>query len=74
MKHLIITAYYTCWLKEIEDGVLNFTYKTAKEMLSHLLTQFMKLTNRENSAKLKETEFPCLVEEDVSIYFSKMDK
>ena len=43
-------------------------------MLEHLLTQCMKLTNREKRAKLKETEFPWLAEEEVSIYFSKLDK
>ena len=43
-------------------------------MLAHLLTQCMKLTNREKSTKLKETEFPWLSEEDVSIYFSKLYK
>ena len=40
----------------------------------HLLTQCMKLTNQEKRAKLKEIEFPWLAEEDVSIYFSKLDK
>ena len=33
----------------------------------------MKITNREKRAKLKETGFPWLAEEDVSIYFSKLD-
>ena len=55
MKHLIITAYDACWLEEIKDDVLNFTHKTVKEMLAQLLTQCMKITNRENRAKLKET-------------------
>ena len=39
-----------------------------------MLTQCIKITNRENRAKLKETEFPWLAEEYVSIYFSKLDK
>ena len=43
-------------------------------MLAHFLTQCMTLTNRERRAKLKETLFPWLAEEDVSIYFSKLDK
>ena len=34
----------------------------------------MKLTNIDKSAKLKETRFSCLEEEDVSIYFMKLDK
>ena len=55
MKHLIFTAYNACWLEKIEDDVLDFTHKTAKAMLAHLLTQCMKLTNREKRAKLKET-------------------
>ena len=46
MKHLIITSYNACLLEEIKDDVLDFTHKTAKEMLEHLLTQCMKLTNQ----------------------------
>ena len=65
MKYLIFTEKDTCWIEEIEVDVLNFTHKTAKEMLAHLLTQCMKLTNQEKCAKLKETEFPWLAEEDV---------
>ena len=34
IKHLTITAYDACWLEEIKDNVLNFTHKTAKEMLA----------------------------------------
>ena len=55
MKHLIITAYDACWIAEIEDEVINFTHKTAKEILVHLLTPCMKLNKREKRAKLKET-------------------
>ena len=43
-------------------------------MLAHLLTQCIKLTNRDNWENLKEIEFTWLAEEDVSIYFSKLDK
>ena len=67
MKHLILTAYDAFWLEEIEDDIHNFAHNTAKEMMAHLLTQCMKLTNCEKRAKLKETEFPWLAEEDVSI-------
>ena len=56
MKHLIITAYDAYWKEEITDDVLDFTHKTEKEMLAHLLRQCMKLTNRDKRAKLKETE------------------
>ena len=55
MKHLIITAYNACWLEEIDEDVLNFNHKTAKEILVHLLIHCMKITNREKQAKLKET-------------------
>ena len=43
-------------------------------MLVHLLTQCVKITNREKRAKLKETEFPWLEEEYVLVYFRKLDK
>ena len=36
--------------------------------------QCMKLTNQEKRAKLKETGFPWLAEEEVSIYFRNLDK
>ena len=29
MKKLIVKAYAPCWLKEIEDGILEFTVKSA---------------------------------------------
>ena len=74
MKHLIFTAYDACWIEKVEDDVLNFTHKTEKEILAHLLTQCIKLTNREKRAKLKKTEFPFLAEEDILIYFRKLDK
>ena len=70
----LLTEYDACWLEEIEYYVLGFTHKTSKEMLAQLLAQCTELTNREKRAKLKETEFPWLAEEDVSIYFSKLDK
>ena len=55
MKHLILTSYDTFWLDKIEEDVLNFTHKTAKEIMAHLLIQCMKITNREKRTKLKET-------------------
>ena len=38
MKNLILKAYETCWLKEIEDNILEFTVVSAMEMLDHLDT------------------------------------
>ena len=43
-------------------------------MMAHLLTQCMKVANQENRVKLKEIEFAWLAEEDVLIYFSKLNK
>ena len=45
-----------------------------KRNAAHLLTKCMKITNWEKHTNLKETEFPWLEEEDISIYFSKLDK
>ena len=58
MEQLIIHAYDLCCLKEIEDNVLNFTNKSVFEMLKHLLSQCLNLTNRKKREKLKNTEFP----------------
>ena len=45
MKQLINKAYAPCWIEEIEDDILKFTVKSAKEMLDHLVTQCLKVTN-----------------------------
>ena len=36
--------------------------------------QYIKITNQEKRAKLKETEFPWLEKEDISILFINLDK
>ena len=74
MKQLITFAYDLCWLKEIEDNFLDFTHKTEFEMLKHLLSQCLKLKNREKIAKLKNTEYPWISEEDLALYFAKLKK
>ena len=38
IQQLIISTYDSCWLKEIEDDVLNFTHKIEFDMLKHLLS------------------------------------
>ena len=74
MKQLIVKAYAPCWLEEIEDNILEFTVKSAKNMLDHLVRQCLKVTNREKKELIKNTEFPWLAEEDVTVYFTKLDK
>ena len=74
MKQLIIKAYTPCWLGEIKDVILEFTVKSAKEMLDHLVTQYMRVTNREKKKLIRNTEFPWLSEEDVTVYFIKLEK
>ena len=74
MKQLIVKAYAPCWLKEIEDDILKFTVKSAKEMLDHLVTHCLRVTNREKKKLIKNTEFPWLAEEDVPVYFAKHEK
>ena len=55
MEQLIVKAYAPCWIKEIEDDILEFTVKSEKEMLEHLVTQCLKVTNRENKKLIKNT-------------------
>ena len=74
IKQLIIKAYVPCWLEEIEDNILEFTVKSAKEMLDHLVTQSLKVTNQEKKTLIKNMEFPWLAEEDVNVYFVKLEK
>ena len=44
-KGKIFKAYNRSWLEEIEEKVLDFTHKTAKEMLNHINKQCLPLKN-----------------------------
>lgn len=74
MKILIAKAYDRCWLEEIEDDILEFTVVSAMEMLKHIESQCLKMTNRDKKKQIKNTEFPWLAEEDVTVYFAKLEK
>ena len=74
MKNLIVKAYESCWLKEIEDDILEFTVVSAMEMLDHLDTQCLKVTNRDKKKQINNTEFLWLADEDVTVYFAKLEK
>ena len=74
MKDLIVKAYKSCWLEEIEDDILEFTVVSAMEMLNHLDTQCLKVTNREKKKQIKNTEFLWLADEDITVYFTKLEK
>ena len=73
MKNLIFKGYESCWIEKIKEDILEFTVVSAMEMLDHLDTQCLKVTNR-NKKKIKNTEFPWLADEDVTVYFSKLEK
>ena len=47
MKNLIVKAYKSCWLEEIKDNILEFTVVSTMEILDHLDTQCLKMTNRD---------------------------
>ena len=74
MKNLILKAYETCWLEEIEDDILEFTVVSAMEMLDRLNTQCLKVKNCDKKKQIKNTEFPWLADEDVTVYFAKLEK
>ena len=44
------------------------------EMLDHLDTQCLKVTNRDKKKQINNTEFPWLADEDVTVYFAKLEK
>ena len=44
------------------------------EMLDHLDTQCLKVTNRDKGGKIKNTEFPWLADKYVTVYFAKLEK
>ena len=44
------------------------------EMLDHLNTQCLKVTNRDKKGQIKNTEFLWLAYEDVTVYFLKLEK
>ena len=62
MKQLMVKAYAPCWLEEIEDDILEFTVKSAKEMIDHMVIQCLKVTNQEKKMLIKNTEFLWLAE------------
>ena len=74
MKNLVVKAYESCGLEEIEDDILDFTVVSAMEMLDHLNTQCLKVTNHDKKKQIKNTEFPWLADKDVTVYFAKLDK
>ena len=54
--------------------MLEFTVVSAMEMLTHIESQCLKMTNRDKKKQIKNTEFPWLAEEDVTVYFAKLEK
>lgn len=74
MKILIAKAFDSCWLEEIECDMLEFTVVSAMEMLTHIESQCLKMTNRDKKMQIKNTELPWLADEDVIVYFTKLDK
>ena len=74
MKNLIVKAYESCWLEEIENNILEFTVVSAIEMIDHLDSQCLKVTNRDKKKQIKNTEFLWLADEDVTVYFEKLEK
>ena len=74
MKLLIAKAYDRCWLEETEDEILEFTIVSAMEMLAHIKTQCLKMTNRYKKEQIKNTEFLWLADKDVTVYFAKLEK
>ena len=60
--------------RKIEDDILEFTVVSAMEMLDHLDTQCLKVTNRNKKKQIKNTEFLWLADEEVTVYFSKLEK
>ena len=59
---------------KIEDNVLDFTHNSEFEMLEHLLSQCLKLTNNEKREKLKNMEFSWLANKYVALYFANIEK
>ena len=74
MKNLIVKAYKSCWLGKIENDILEFTMVSAMEMINHLDTECLKVTNSNKKKQIKNTEFPWLADEDVTVYFLKLEK
>ena len=73
-KDNILKAFNILWLEEIKYKDLNFTQKTEKEILDHIKKEYLLLTNTENKEELKEAEFSWMPEEDISVYFTKLNK
>ena len=73
-KEKLEIAYDAAYFGTLRDDILGFTHLTVRDMLEHLESQCLKLTNRERQSKLKECELPWEPGEDVNAYFTKLDK
>ena len=73
-KENIPEAYNRSCIEEIKYKVIDFTHKSAKEMLKHLNKQCLYLTNVENKEQFKETEFLWNTEDFFPVHFTKLHK
>ena len=73
-KEKLELAYDAAYFATLRDDILGFTHLTVLDLLEHLESQCLALTNREKQSKLKECELPWEPGEDVGAYFTKLDK
>ena len=73
-KEKLLDTYVISWLEEIEYDVLNFTQKMSKDMLKHIKNKCLSLNKTEKIYQQKDTKFTCILEEDIAVYFTKLQK
>ena len=62
------------YLEALRDNILEMSHLTVSEVLAHLVQQCLALTNVEKEAKLAETRLPWNLHDDISTFFTKVDK
>ena len=73
-KEAIEGAYDAVWLKTLCDDVLGFSHLTVGEMLDHLETQCLSLTDRAKAKKLRDIHVEWDKNDDVATFFDNLDK
>ena len=73
-KEKIEEAYDAQYLEALRNDILEMSHLTVSKVLAHLVQQCLALTNVEKEAKLAETHLPWNLHNDISTFFTQLDK
>ena len=73
-KMELIDAYDPAYLASLKHDIFGFSQVTVSEMLDHLESKCLALTNREKATKLDEAKIKWDQDDDIATFFEKLDK